>query len=93
MKLKKFAFYMNLMFHYLPNSLQEQSGSSVPSILNRMMTKQPPPTYNRINKFTSVFQNIVDAYGVSSYREVNPGQFDTIVPIVSEIFSPCIRVY
>jgi len=52
---------------------QERSGSSVPSILNRMLTKEAPPTYNRTNKFTEVFQGIVDAYGVSSYREVNPG--------------------
>ena len=53
---------------------QERSGSSVPSILNRMMTKEAPPTYNRTNTFTGVFQTIVDAYGVSTYREVNPGE-------------------
>lgn len=53
----------------------ERSGSSVPSILNRMNTKQEPPTYNRTNKFTAVFQNIVDAYGVASYREVNPAPY------------------
>ena len=58
--------------------LQERSGSSVPSILNRMNTKQEPPTYNRTNKFTAVFQNIVDAYGVASYREVNPAPFTII---------------
>lgn len=56
----------------------ERSGSSVPSILNRMQTRQEPPTYNRVNKFTQVFQNIVDAYGVSSYREVNPAPYTII---------------
>ncbi|XP_076455849.1 V-type proton ATPase 116 kDa subunit a 1-like isoform X1 [Babylonia areolata] len=56
----------------------ERSGSSVPSILNRMNTKQVPPTYNRSNKLTQGFQNIVDAYGVASYREVNPAIFTVI---------------
>lgn len=54
-------------------NVQESSGSSMPSILNRMETKQSPPTYNKTNKFTDVFQAIVDAYGVASYLEVNPG--------------------
>ena len=53
---------------------QERSGSSVPSILNRMVSKEQPPTFFKTNKFTVAFQNIVDAYGVGSYREVNPGQ-------------------
>lgn len=56
---------------------QEKSGSTVPSILNRMQTKQTPPTYNKTNKFTSGFQNIVDAYGIGNYREINPGAPNT----------------
>ncbi|KAI8767298.1 V-type proton ATPase 116 kDa subunit a isoform 1 [Biomphalaria glabrata] len=56
----------------------ERSGSSVPCIINRMQTHMVPPTYNRCNKFTQGFQNIVDAYGVAAYREVNPAPFTCI---------------
>ncbi|XP_077383212.1 V-type proton ATPase 116 kDa subunit a isoform X1 [Festucalex cinctus] len=56
----------------------EKSGSTVPSILNRMQTKQTPPTYNKTNKLTSGFQNIVDAYGIGSYREINPAPYTII---------------
>ncbi|XP_076005750.1 V-type proton ATPase 116 kDa subunit a isoform X11 [Genypterus blacodes] len=56
----------------------ERSGSTVPSILNRMQTKQTPPTYNKTNKFTSGFQNIVDAYGIGNYREINPAPYTII---------------
>ncbi|KAM9392336.1 V-type proton ATPase 116 kDa subunit a isoform 2-T2 [Pholidichthys leucotaenia] len=56
----------------------EKSGSTVPSILNRMQTKQIPPTYNKTNKFSSGFQNIVDAYGIGNYREINPAPYTII---------------
>ncbi|XP_033913021.1 V-type proton ATPase 116 kDa subunit a 1-like isoform X1 [Acipenser ruthenus] len=56
----------------------ERSDSTVPSILNRMQTKQTPPTYNKTNKFTAGFQNIVDAYGIGTYREINPAPYTII---------------
>ncbi|KAM3956776.1 V-type proton ATPase 116 kDa subunit a 1 isoform 2-T2 [Aphomia sociella] len=56
----------------------ERSGSSVPPILNRMETFEDPPTYNRTNKFTFAFQNLIYAYGVATYREVNPAPYTII---------------
>uniref|UniRef100_H2ZFW0 V-type proton ATPase subunit a n=1 Tax=Ciona savignyi TaxID=51511 RepID=H2ZFW0_CIOSA len=56
----------------------ELSGSSVPSIMQQMQTKENPPTYNQTDKFTSGFQAIIDAFGVSNYREVNPAPFTII---------------
>ncbi|KHJ98086.1 V-type ATPase subunit family protein [Oesophagostomum dentatum] len=56
----------------------EESGSQVPSILNRMETSEPPPTYHKTNKFTKGFQNIVDAYGIATYREINPAPYTMI---------------
>jgi vacuolar-type H+-ATPase subunit I/STV1 len=37
-----------------------------------------PPTFFRTNKYTSAFQELIDAYGVASYKETNPAVF-TIV--------------
>lgn len=55
--------------HHLQNAV----GSSIPSFLNVIETTEDPPTFNRTNRFTNGFQNLIDAYGVASYREVNPG--------------------
>ncbi|XP_068166587.1 V-type proton ATPase 116 kDa subunit a isoform X2 [Antennarius striatus] len=65
----------------LRSALEEGSrktGATVPSFVNRIPTKDTPPTLIRTNKFTSGFQNIVDAYGVGTYREVNPAPFTII---------------
>lgn len=59
-------------------SAATRSGSNVPSIMNRMETKETPPTYFRTNKVTSSFQAIVNAYGIASYREVNPAPYTII---------------
>ncbi|KAG7211594.1 hypothetical protein KM043_010850 [Ampulex compressa] len=63
------------------NCLTEGSrlcGSSIPSFLNVIHTDEDPPTFNRTNRFTRGFQNLIDAYGVASYREANPALY-TIV--------------
>lgn len=54
--------------------------------MNTIPTKETPPTLIRTNKFTEGFQNIVDAYGVGSYREVNPGRKSEFVnpPVLSD---------
>uniref|UniRef100_A0AAY4CH58 V-type proton ATPase subunit a n=1 Tax=Denticeps clupeoides TaxID=299321 RepID=A0AAY4CH58_9TELE len=52
--------------------------SVIPSFVNRIPSSDIPPTLIRTNKFTSGFQNIVDAYGVGSYREVNPAPYTII---------------
>nr|CAD7411319.1 unnamed protein product [Timema poppensis] len=54
------------------------SGSSVQSFLNVIHTTETPPTFNKTNKFTRGFQNLIDAYAIPSYMEVNPGLFTII---------------
>uniref|UniRef100_UPI00358EF0F4 V-type proton ATPase 116 kDa subunit a 1-like n=1 Tax=Myxine glutinosa TaxID=7769 RepID=UPI00358EF0F4 len=68
---------LDIVRHSLRKSM-EKAGSTVPSILNCMLTKKEPPTFNRTNKFTNGFQTIVDAYGVGCYREVNPALYTII---------------
>ncbi|KAG5671626.1 hypothetical protein PVAND_001819 [Polypedilum vanderplanki] len=62
----------------LRRGTERSGGSSVPPILNRMETYEDPPTYNRTNKFTKAFQALIDAYGVASYREMNPAPYTII---------------
>ncbi|KAJ3041171.1 H(+)-transporting V0 sector ATPase subunit a [Rhizophlyctis rosea] len=63
---------------YTLRGITERTGSTIPPILNEMRTSKTPPTYIRTNKFTSGFQDIIDAYGMAAYREVNPGLFTVI---------------
>lgn len=53
-------------------------GSTIQSFLNMIPTNEDPPTFNRTNRFTRGFQNLIDAYGVASYREANPALYTII---------------
>jgi len=49
-----------------------EAHASVPPIFQVMRAREMPPTFFRTNKITAAFQDIVNAYGVASYREANP---------------------
>jgi len=53
----------------------KDSGSAISPTLEKIPTIEEHPTYHKTNKYTAGFQNLVDAYGVNSYREVNPAVY------------------
>lgn len=55
-----------------------ENGCTVESFINVIHTNEDPPTFNRNSRFTQGFQNLIDAYGVSSYREANPALYTII---------------
>jgi len=53
----------------------QAAGTTVPPTIEKVPTTEQHPTFNRTNKYTSGFQELVNAYGVNTYREVNPAAY------------------
>lgn len=62
----------------LRQAAEQSSTVQVGTILQPLVTHDPPPTYFRTTKFTACFQMIVEAYGIARYREVNPAVFSIV---------------
>ncbi|XP_036331151.1 V-type proton ATPase 116 kDa subunit a1-like [Rhagoletis pomonella] len=63
-------------------ALRSSKGAQTfPPIITELKYKprlREPPTYFELNKFTRGFQNLVDAYGIASYKELNPSPYTII---------------
>ena len=80
MKMEKAIYYIQC---WIPQDkeeevirvLQKVNKDSVGGQIRESKVDSMPPTYFKLNEFTSMFQLIVDTYGVPRYREINPGLF------------------
>jgi len=63
---------------FIMRRASELSSSTVNNYVHIKKTKEQPPTFHQTDNFTASFQNIIDAYGVASYREINPAPFTII---------------
>ncbi|XP_053965226.1 V-type proton ATPase 116 kDa subunit a 1 [Anastrepha ludens] len=63
----------------LEAALRSSNGATAfPPIITEQKFKtrvREPPTYFELNKFTRGFQSLVDAYGIASYKELNPAPY------------------
>merc|ERR1719158_2094880 len=57
------------------NKGAQTAGATIPPTIEAVITNEQHPTFNRTNKYTAGFQSLIDAYGVNTYREVNPSVY------------------
>ncbi|OTF71072.1 hypothetical protein BLA29_005975, partial [Euroglyphus maynei] len=68
-------------YHLLNGVVEEinvRTGILGQAVVEKVSTTSTPPTYFRLNRFTQGFQNIVDSYGIATYREMNPAPYTII---------------
>eukprot|EP00871_Galdieria_phlegrea_P002618 jgi/Galph1/3357/GphlegSOOS_G2057.1 len=58
---------------------QDEANAQSPTVVEEIYDeKDTPPTFFKLNKFTVVFQNIIESYGIPRYQELNPAPFTII---------------
>jgi len=70
---EKFLLVQNALLKVI-----QKDASKLTAVLEDIKDNTNPPTYFKLNDFTSPFQMIVNEYGTPRYREINPGLFTII---------------
>ncbi|KAH8270813.1 hypothetical protein KR018_005648 [Drosophila ironensis] len=64
---------------FIIDTITTEEVASRPILMRKArMVNTMLPTYFRVNKFTRGFQNLIDAYGIADYKELNPAPYTII---------------
>jgi len=72
------AYDMDKLYEVVEDIKTNIDQSTLPIINEINAEGEEPPTRQETNKFTEGFQNLIDAYGIAKYQEVNPGIFSIV---------------